>query len=208
MGNSKSYYDALSICVHLDPVLDSIAPSEIYLFAYLACLLALYRDQPVADWGYEFGAIDAGYPYSPTLDESIKDLVNSGRLQQGADGYLHVTTEGEKEFGWLLTLSVNFSREECIAGACDSALSLPLGVIKGALDESRDIHSARTLSYARLLPSDAGRQEIHDQFDVLSQAVGIDVEDLMVPAVVWLQFLATIEKEKQSNNKDTDAPRY
>ena len=195
MNNSNSYYDGLSICVHLDPVLDTIAPSEIHLFAYLACLLALYRKQPVANWGYEFGAVEGGYPYSPFLDKSITDLVDKGYLHRDTDAFLHVTPAGKDEFAWLQSMSAGSNREEYVAGACDSALSLPLGMIREALNQSTDLRSARVSSHARHLPSDGGTQVLHDHFDVLSQAVGIDVQDLMIPAVIWLQFLSTAQNQ-------------
>jgi len=198
MRNSESYYDALAICAHLDQILDSVAPSEVYIFAYLSCLLSVYRKQPVTDWGYRFGTIEDGYPYSADLAQSIEDLVRAGYLQQNIeDGYLHVTPSGEKELEWLQNLGNNAKREEYITGACYSALSLPLGVIRDAIDESRDLHAARALSSTRHIPSSSGMQDIHDQFDILSRSVGVDIEDLMIPAVVWLQFMSSIDKQQQ-----------
>lgn len=195
MSNSNSYHDGLSICVHLDPALSTIAPSEIHLFAYLSCLLALYRKQPVANWGYDFGAVEGGYPYSPSLDQSITDLVEKGYLHRDTDTFLHVTPTGREEAAWLQSMTAGSSREVYIAGACDSVLSLPLGMIRDALNQSTDLRSARISNHARHLPSDGGTQVFHDHFDVLSQAVGIDVQDLMIPAVIWLQFLATIQTQ-------------
>lgn len=196
MTNSESYYDALAICVHLDPILDSVAPSEVYIFAYLSCLLSVYRKQPVTSWGYQFGTVNGGYPFSPDLTQSVEDLVRAGYLEQGTeDGYLRVTPNGEKELEWLQKLGKNAKREEFISGACYSALSLPLGVIREAIDESRDVHAARTLSSSRHIPSVSGMQDIHDQFDVLSKSVGVDIEDLMIPAVVWLQFMSSINSQ-------------
>jgi hypothetical protein len=198
MRNSESYYDALAICVHLDPILDSVAPSEIYIFAYLACLLSIYRNHSVTSWGYRLGSVEYGYPFSPDLAQSIEDLVKAGYLKQGVeDKFLRVTPSGEKEFEWLQKLGNNAKRDEYIDGACYSALSLPLGVIRDAIDESRDVQAARKLSSARHIPSATGMQDIHDQFDVLSKSIGVEIEDLMIPAVVWLQFMSSIDSPSQ-----------
>lgn len=203
MSNSNSYYDGLSICVHLDPVLSTIALSEIHLFAYLACLLALYRKKPVANWGYDFGAVEGGYPYSPALNESITDLTEKGYLNRDADNFFRVTSAGRDEFEWLQSMSIGREREQYITGACSSILSLPLGMIREALNQSVDLRLARTSNHARHLPSDGGTQVLHDHFDVLSQAIGINVQDLMIPAVIWLQFLSNAQAQTHQGNAES-----
>jgi hypothetical protein len=200
MSNPNSYHDGLSICVHLEPLLGSIAPSEIHLFAYLSCLLALYRKQPVANWGYEFGAIEGGYPSSAALDASIISLIEKGYLQRDADYFLSVTPSGKEEAAWLQSMTSGIHREVYIAGACDSILSLPIGIIRDALNQSTDIRAAKHTQYARHLPSDGGTQILHDDFDALSQAVGVDVQDLMIPAVIWLQFLSSVDSPNEATH--------
>ena len=39
-----------------------------------------------------------------------------------------------------------------------------------------------------------GLENLYEQFSVLSETVGIHVPDLMVPAVIWISYLATINE--------------
>ncbi|MCP4698062.1 MAG: hypothetical protein GY862_14590 [Gammaproteobacteria bacterium] len=47
--NPYAYFDCLSISARLEKTLGSVFKGEIYLFAYLACLLSLYKKHPVSD---------------------------------------------------------------------------------------------------------------------------------------------------------------
>ena len=189
MGSQNAYFDALSISDRLQPTLGPVAPSEIHLLAFLSCLLALYRGRAVGMWGYTFAVTEEGYPFSPDVQAAVDALLQQGVLLADADGFLAVTNGSTNELALLRSLSTFHERDEYIDGACGSTLALPTGTIRDAVAHAPDVRGALRMGQTRLLLTQSGRNLLHDQFAALSQAVGIDVADLMVPAVVWLTYL-------------------
>lgn len=184
-----AYYDVLAISEKLKRAFESLAVSEVHLFAYLACLLALYRGNAVSNWGYDFVATENGSPYSPEIETAIGVLIREGLLDE-SDRYLSINHAGRKEFSDLKELFLNRSREDFLNGSCSSVLAMPIGVIRSALTTDRDMKLASQLRDTRRLLSETAVEDLHDAFATLSAEIGIDVRDLMVPAVVWLKYLA------------------
>ncbi|HAM21606.1 MAG TPA: hypothetical protein DCQ04_04900 [Actinobacteria bacterium] len=189
MSNHDAYFDALSICDRLQPILGQVATSEVHLIAYLSCLLALYRGRAVGNWGYKFAVTKEGYPYSPDVQAAVDTLLHQGVLVADADSFLMVTRSGTEELALLRSLGAFRERDEYINGACGSTLALPTGTIRDAVAHAPDVRGALRMGQTRLLLTQSGQNLLYDQFAALSQAVGIDVADLMVPAVVWLIYL-------------------
>ena len=194
MGIQNAYFDTLSICDRLCATLGSVAPSEIHLFAYLSCLLALYRGRAVGIWGYSFAVTEEGYPYSPEIQEAIDTLLLNGHLTADSKGFLSITKNGMTELRPLRLFDVFNSRDEYIYGACGSTLTLPTGTIHDAISNAPNIRSTLKVRQTRLLLNQSGQNLLHDQFALLSEAVGINVEDLFIPAVVWLTYLLETSK--------------
>jgi hypothetical protein len=191
--SSVAYYDTLAITAKLQEHLDRTALSELHLFAYLACLLALYRGKPVSDWGYGFVATENGSPFSPELGSAVRRVVAQGLVVE-FEQYLTINAAGREEHAILQQLSQYNARDEFIEAACSSVLAVPLGVIKSAVSTDHDMKIALQLHDTRRLLSDPALERLHATFEALTEEVGIDVKDLIVPAVVWISFLASAEE--------------
>lgn len=193
--NSFAYYDTLAIVSKISGRFEKTAISEVHLFAYLSCLLALYQGRPVADWEYGFVATETGSPFSPEI-ESVLGELTANSLVDEMDRYLTLTPSGQEEYAALGELLRYQKREEFIEAACSCILAVPLGVIRSAVTTDHDMKIARQLQDTRRLLSDAAVEKLHNAFQALSEEIGIGIKDLIVPAVVWLKFLALAEAEK------------
>jgi len=187
--NPYACFDSLSICRRLQHNLGNTATAEVYLFAYLSCLLSLFKNRAVSSWQYRFSITPNGYPYSTDLDNALKILMDSGLLQPDDPQYVRLTEEGNMVYNSLSSLEQNSQREPFIEGACSTLLSMPIGLIRRSLSNEPEIKGALELSQSRILLSNAGLESLHDQFDELSAVIGIDIKELMVPAIVWLEYL-------------------
>lgn len=192
--NAFAYYDTLAIVSRISRHFQGTAISEVHLFSYLACLLALYRGQPVADWGYGFVATETGSPFSPEVDEALISLAADGLVTE-IERYISLGAGGEEEYTALGELSQYRSREEFLEAACSCVLAIPIGVIRSAVTTDHDMKTARQFQDTRRLLSDPALEKLHSAFQALSEEIGIGVQDLIVPAVVWLKFLALAEEE-------------
>ena len=190
MVNPYACFDSLSICRRLQHHLGNSAVAEVYLFAYLSCLLSLFKQHPASSWQYRFSITEDGYPYSTDLDNAIKTLIGSVLLESDEYRYVRLTKEGNEIYESLSGLEENSQREPFIEGACSTVLAMPVGLIRRSLSTEPEIRGALELSQSRILLSTAGLDSLHDQFNELSAAIGIDTKDLMVPAMVWLEYLA------------------
>lgn len=188
-----AYYDTLAISAKLKESFESIAPSEIHLFAYLSCLLSLYSGKAASDWGYGFVATENGSPYSPEVDDALRFLVREGYLYE-SNGYLTIVASGLRDYGELGELLRNQEREPFLDGSCASVFALPIGIIRQAISTDHDMTVATSFGDTRGLLTESNVEDLHDAFALLSKEIGVDVDDLMVPAVVWLNYLSQTAK--------------
>lgn len=193
----EAAFDVLAIVAGLTPPFSEVLFSEVHLFAYLSCLLSLYDGQPVADWGYSFAGTREGSPYAHPLSDSIQSLYGSGFLI-GDERLIQISEAGRQEYEFLCTLSQNIRRTEYVAGACASVLALPLGVVRAALSQEPALKRTAALAATRPLLESADQSVLYEQFEALSEAVGVDIHDLMVPAVAWLMYLSREAMKRQS----------
>lgn len=205
MINPFAYFDSLSICRRLQNTLGNAAIAEIYLFAYLSCLLSLYKKLPASSWEYQFSITKEGYPYSTALDTSVQDHINNGLLI-GKEYYLELTESGKEVHNQLCTLELNYWREPFIEGACSTILAMPVGIIRKSLSQESVIKSALELSQSRMLLTDAEQGIIYEQFSTLSSVIGMEVKELIVPALVWLKCLSE-QEDFESGSQTIDIPR-
>lgn len=192
--NPLAYYDAVAITSKLQGTFDRTAISEIHLFAYLACLLSLYRGCAASDWGYEFVATENGSPFSADLEDAVASLIVEG-LGEESERYLVLTAEGQTVCDDLSEFERNRWREEFLSASCASVLALPLGAIRSAMVTDHDMRLASELQDTRRLLTETAVEDLHEAFEALSEEIGIHVRDLMVPAVVWLNYLAQVERD-------------
>ena len=196
MVNPYAAFDCLAVGVRLQRVLGDVAAGELHLFSYLACLLSLYRRRAVADWEYQFAATSAGGPFSAQVATAIEELRSVGLLRDEFP-HLAVTEEGGVEYRCLSRLESNSTRDVFIEGACASILSLPVGAVRSAICQDPVFRTARDYGSSRLLLEGSALSSLYEQFSALSRAVGVGVKDLMVPAVVWITYLARLPEEPQ-----------
>jgi len=189
-------YDCLGVSRRLEPQLGPIAPSEIHLFSYLSCLLALYKGRPASDWGYSFVATPTGTPFSYELDQALAQLLAEG-VVASVNAFVRSTARAVELYEELDSMSECSWRRRFIQGACDSALALPVGVIRNAVAGEPGLHAAAALETTQMLLYGPSVEMLHSHFAQLSKAIGVDVSDLMVPSVVWLTYLAEVQQREE-----------
>lgn len=196
MINPYAFFDCLATGKYLQHQLGDVNRTEIHMFAYLSCLLFLYQGNPVSMWNYQFATTHYGSPFSSELEDSIDFAKSVGFLsasdkQQEEPDYLQISKLGMHEFNKLKELRSNLLRHKCIDAACATLLSVPIGSIRTSLNQEPHLKSALRLQDSRMLLQDQGPhlESLYEQFKVISQSIGIDPENLVIPSVIWLTFL-------------------
>jgi len=189
--NPHSFFDSLFIVDRVEKVLGDSTSLEVYLFAYLGCLLALYRNHPTDEWGYSFVGTKMGAPYSMDLEAAIGTSIRRGFLSD-KQNRLTLTDAGAAELRFLSHLGQNRLRQVYLEASCSTLLSFPVGMIREGLFNEPGLKASVQLSSTRALLTGPALELVYEQFSELSRAVGVNVEDLMVPAVVWVDYLSRI----------------
>ncbi|MFJ6703873.1 MULTISPECIES: hypothetical protein [unclassified Streptomyces] len=185
----EAAFDSLTICSELQQVTKGATENEIHLFAYLSCLLFVYKGSPPSEWRYQFIATPSVAPFSVDISAAITELCRIGYLEEGTQG-IQITDLGRDELESFSGLSILARRTPYLEGACGSTLVLPLPSVTESISAEPQLHKALELSSTRPLLDEIGREAILDHFEALSRAVP-EASDLMVPAVVWLEYLAS-----------------
>jgi hypothetical protein len=184
----EAMFDCLSICFELEPIAGGAGKGEIANFGYLGCIISFYTRAPQREWGYSFAATKSAAPYSDDLADAVDRLCLSGLLYEGSHGY-SLTPRGKNGLATLSRLSRFKGRKAYIDAACQSATAIPLPLVTESLSAEPQLRKALRLSSLRPLLDEAGRHAVLAHFGALAEAVP-DSEDLFVPAVVWLAYLA------------------
>lgn len=184
----EAMFDCLSICHEIEAIAGGAGESEIANFGYLGCLLSVYTGSPPSEWGYTFAATKAAAPYSDNLTDAVETLRLSGLLDEGPKGF-SLTPRGEAQLAGLSKLSRFRQRKVYLNAACQSATAIPLPLVTASISAEPQLRQALRLSSLRPLLDEAGRHAVLAHFAALSEAVP-NAEDLFVPAVVWLSYLA------------------
>lgn len=192
--NYRASYDVLALLHHFPSTLDGADDAELHIFAYLACLLSVYAGQPAADWGYEFIASPGGAPFAAELDDALRWAENVGFVSSRGSRR-RLTQKGEAEYTALSGLSSHQRRMTHIEPACASTLSIPLGWVRRGLSQTPALRSASLRDSRRYLSDEAAIDALYDQFGALKRVIRGDVKDLLVPAVIWLEYLASASLE-------------
>jgi len=184
----EAYFDCLLICEELGRITGGAGEFEIANLSYLSCLLSTYDGKPPSEWGYDFVATNDAAPFSSALAAATTTLVRSGLVEPRNTG-LALTTGGQKEISGLATLKRFANRRIYIDAACRSAIAIPLPMVTESLGAEPQLRRAAELETARHLLDDSGRHALMEHFKALYEAVP-EVTDLIVPAVLWLSYLA------------------
>jgi hypothetical protein len=191
--NPDATFDSLFLADRLQEEAGTFTAPELHLFAYLACLLWLYRQRAVSDWGYSFVGTELGAPFSQDIDGTFKLLQERGfliRVQERvklSDAAIQFLNE-------LKPLALNQDRTECLGAACASTVAFSIGMVGSALSQEPDLRRARTTPLNRALLEDSARQQLYAQFDSLREAIQKHspeetLDDLRLPAFLWLAAL-------------------
>jgi hypothetical protein len=199
MLNPFAFYDILALSNKLQVNLGSCVRSEIHLFSYLSCLLSLYKKCPSADWGYSFAGTEYSSPFCKDIEDAITMAINYGLLIE-ADQYIQISKRGIQEYQNLFRLRQNIQRETFLDGACSSVLAIPVNILRSSLLSEPGLKTSTQLVSPRLLLDESNPSLVllYDQFQVLSKTIGVELENLMVPAVLWLTYLSNT----QGNSRD------
>jgi len=186
--NPDATFDCLFVANRLQIQRSSFSVQEVHLFTYLACLLWLYRERVVSDWGYEFVGTELGAPFSREIDTALKELLARGYFRKIHD-HIRLTELAEQPLHDLSELTINQERSECLQAACSSTAVFSVGMVSSALAKEPELMRAKALPSSRLLLEDSARSQLYVQFDALRKAVSQRSNDLRLPAVVWLTAL-------------------
>lgn len=195
-------YDLLSCATHLRRHLERVSSSDVQVFSYLGCLLAVYSGVPVVDWEYGFTGTELGAPFSESLVSALSAATNAGWIRIDPSGHLTLTTEGLDELRMLEGLQTCNWRGRFIEGSIISLLSLPAGLIKAAIGQEPTLRPVTQTGSARRLLEGPALELLYQQFEDLAQAVGTGLQDLMLPSTVWLSYLAKAALEQRLPNDD------
>ena len=190
MVNTSAFFDTIVLTDRINQRIGTAVGPEVHLFAYLACLLAVYRGWPATDWGYRFACTENGAPYSHELQNAIEELLALGHLSSSEE-IITLSEGGQDLRGFLSSLETQQRRLPYLDGACSSLLGMPVGIVRYAISSEPTIRRATTLSRNQLLLDNVGQELLYEEFARISAAVGSESPDLIVPAVTWLTTLVT-----------------
>ena len=184
-------FDALAVGNNLENRLQDFARGEVQLFCYLACLLSLYDSNPTAFWKYNFIKNELGSPYSESVDKAINNLIYRNEIVEKPDGYLNISSLGHSTYASLSSFYMYEQRSKYINVACESIKSLPFGFVRDAINNEPILKGVRSLPEARILNDEqsASIQVLYNQFHNLKIALESKYDDLLIPALVWINYL-------------------
>jgi hypothetical protein len=191
--NPEATFDCLFMASRLQSQRIGLASQEIHLLAYLACLLWLYRQRPVTDWGYEFVGTELGAPFSREIDMTLKELLERGYLRQ-IRGRFCASEYTEHSLQYLSGLTINHERTECLQAACSCTTVFSIGMVSNALANEPELGRSKATPLSRLLLEDAAQSQLYVQFKALRNVLEQRSNDLRLPAVVWLSALYQLDE--------------
>jgi hypothetical protein len=186
--NPDATFDCLFLAAHLQSESGTLTAPELHLFAYLACLLWIFRGRATTEWGYFFVGTELGAPFSREIASAIDSLVESGYLIQ-TEERISKSASAEESLQELEGLALIQERSECLRAACASTAAFSLGMVGNALAQEPDLKRAQATPMSRLLLEDTARTQLYVQFEALRKGLHEGIEDLRTPAVVWLTAL-------------------
>lgn len=180
----EAFFDSLSLAHKLDNFLDGFRLEEIHLFSYFSSILFLYGQNPVSEWQYRFTISESGYPFSDEINEAINRHVQNGWFNEGA-AFFSITSRGTDEFNKFKILPSFAKRERYLNAACTTSILVPYSQTLRALLGDPEIEKAKELKNNSWLE----QSNIYQKFNEISTAVGVSPEDLIIPAVTWINFI-------------------
>lgn len=183
----EAYFDALAILGDAPASIVPMSIVEMHLYAYLGCVLGLFRGNPVAAWGYSFAITTEGFPYSVQFDEARQVLLFRGLATQNDEGLLEPDSENMQiEMEEVLSFSQYGTRRDWLRTATNCALAFPVGAIRHAINRSPGVEAPLRLGQRRQLLQTDDVELLYDEHEAVRKVLGPEVQDLLSPAVLWL----------------------
>jgi len=179
----EAFFDSLSLAHKLDSFLDGFKLEEIHLFSYFSSFLYCYAGNSVATWPHRYIVVD-GYPFSDSINEAIVRHLQNGLFEE-KDEYYVISSRGTDEFNKFKLLATFIKREEIINAACTTSILIPYSQTLRALLNEPDLKAAQQSQSNPWLD----QTNFYPQFKEISEAVGIHSQDLIIPAVTWVNYL-------------------
>jgi hypothetical protein len=181
----EAYCDALFLLEDAPTSVLPISVSEMHLFSYLGCVLALFRGTPVGDWGYTYAVTLEGFPFSGDFEEARRQVV-SGDLATIDDAGLLRPRQPQlsAEVATVSGLGSWTERRAWLRTATECALALPVGSIRHAVAGTPGFPDG--LRQRRRLLEGDDVSLLYAEFELVSSILGLDAEDVLSPAVLWL----------------------
>jgi hypothetical protein len=200
VSNPEAIYDILFLGVELQRKLGDFSQSEVHFLAYFACLMSFYDDNSHGQWNYSFIKNELGSPFSAEIQTSFDALIGEGSIEDitGSGEYFTVSDEGRDLLNFLQNeVTMNSWRTEYLSVACEVLGLLPIGQIREAIKKDPVLQSA---SFSRvrknlLEDSNPATQVLLEKFSLLKKALGDYPQNLLMPAIVWLESLIPSNEE-------------
>lgn len=168
---------------------------ELHSFAYLACLMSVFRGDPASEWGYAFSAVPPTLPFSPAIEVALTQLASSGRLESLQGGYesasreFVLTVSGAGELEFLSRLQSFGPRIEFLRAAAKTAVFTSLPAVVNSLGYEPQLAQALRLDNARMLLTEISSAPLYQEFDALLEVLGPEHHELVIPASMYVRYL-------------------
>jgi hypothetical protein len=190
-------FDALQLTDQLMATSEGASEGELHTLAYLSCLLSVFDGRQPTWWGYGFTATKAGTPFALAMRQAVQDAVRAGFLSLD-DRVLTLSELGNQELRSINRLTLNLRHVRYLEAAAATALTMPLPAMSDALSYEPGLRGALRFLRTKALLDETGMTLLEAQFDALGRALqGSVSEDLLMPSVVWLTYLAQQRIEDQ-----------
>jgi hypothetical protein len=190
--SSGASFDALQLVGSIGDSSNGVTLSELQALAYLSCLLAIYDGNQPDTWGYGFSVTETGAPFAREIADAVEGLRGAGWISRH-DRVYRLAATGRPELEFQRTLAPIQRRIRYLEGSASAALTMPLPALTDALACEPGLRRALDYMRRKRLLDKTSIDLVSRQFDALTEALSqapVDRVDLMVPAVVWLTYLA------------------
>lgn len=212
MRSPEAYFDTLFVIRKLQSFSGGVTRLHVQRLGFLACLLAVYRSRPMADWGYSFSSTQYGTPYSVALWDAWDELSATGYLStvttaddpsavgEGAPSpdepdlggveRAQLTAVGQSFFAALAGLQTLAERTRFLTTACDSSLAVAKSTLHSGLSNEPTSRNGRFHSDGALLLSGPAATLLYRQLAAITNVLQPAEDDLFTPSVTWLRYSA------------------
>jgi hypothetical protein len=183
----EAYFDAVAIMADAPASILPMSVIEAHLYAYLGCILGLFRGQAIGEWGYSFAVTSEGFPFSVQFETARSMVVSRGLVDEDGAGLMGARRhELAAEIDSLLNLGSWADRRQWLHAATQCALALPVGSIRHAIGQTPGLAASVRLGQRRHLLQADDIGLLYEEYGIVSSVLGADVKDLLSPAVIWL----------------------